>query len=435
MYIGDSHDTRQFRKIVADFLAVETEQGSDRRVYLSCVVLGSILVYFFGGTPWMFAAIPPYILVEVTYGQHARRAAQRTLLTQREYLLLRLHHLATIVAFAVLVNVIAFTPGIVSAWAAGLLVFGMALNCVSHETRSAAAGHFGMFAVGFVALSAAFGISTAAEFDARTKLFVVLSTLMLALYFGRVVVISVRIRENLVQRTDALRHAQKGEAVGRLTSGIAHDFNNLLTVMRGNIDLLTEVPESERGSLIQEIGAATDRGGRLVGQLLASVRRGERSEEVVELCDFLSTFTAFARRVLPANVELQAQADGDLRLRCDAAQLDSALLNLVVNARDAMPDGGIVSIVAETIEPSSAGARGNGGGMRWIMISVIDDGPGMPPDVLARATEPFMTTKPAGMGTGLGLSMVREFADRMGGKFELQSEIGRGTAARLRLPA
>lgn len=435
MYIGDSQDTRQFRKHVADFLAVETEQPSDRRVYLTLVVVGSILLYAFGGTAWVFAAIPPYLLSELTYGWHCKNAAQRSLLTRRQYFLLRLHHLANIAAFAIIVTVVAFTPGIVSAWAAGLLVFGQALNCIGHETRSVESSRFGIVAVGFVALSAAYGISTAAGFEERTTVFVILSTGLLTIHFGRVVMNSARLRENLLQRTDALRHAQKGEAVGRLTSGIAHDFNNLLTVMRGNIDLLSEVPENERDPLIREIGAATDRGGRLVGQLLASARRGERREEIVSLEEFLNTFAAFARRVLPANVELQTVSDRGLTLRCDAAQLDSALLNLVVNARDAMPDGGNVSIVAETLQPPSPARRTLSGSAPWIMISVIDDGPGMPPEVLARATEPFMTTKPAGMGTGLGLAMVREFADRAGGTFELQSEVGRGTAARLRLPA
>ena len=435
MFIGDSPDVRQFRKRVADFLAVETEQRSDRPVYLSLVVAGALLLYAFGGTVWVLVVLPPYLATELSYGWHCRRAARRTMLTRSEWFWLRGHHVVNIIAFALLVNVVAHTPGIMSAWAAGLLVFGQALNCVGRETRSNEASRFGIAAVTVVALSAAYGISRAAEFARDSALFVLLATLILTIYFSRVVLNAASVRENLVLRTDALRHAQKGEAVGRLTSGIAHDFNNLLTVMRGNIDLLSEVPESERAPLIREIGEATDRGGRLVGQLLASARRGERREEVVILDDFLSTFTAFARRVLPANVGLRSVAEPGLRLRCDAAQLDSALLNLVVNARDAMPDGGTVTIVAEAAGPPGSTRSDPAGATGWIMIAVVDDGPGMPQHVLDRATEPFMTTKPAGLGTGLGLAMVREFADRAGGRFELESEVGSGTAARLRLPA
>lgn len=435
MFIGDSPESRLFRRRVADFLAVESEQASDRPVYLTLLGIGLTTTYFFGGSPWLFVVLPVYFVTEASYGRHSASLASRPDgVDINRYRLLRLHHFATALAYCSLVWVNAFHPGFVSAWAAGILVFGQALNCIGHETRSMDLTRFGIVAVGCVALGAGFGIGQAAEFDMSTRFFTLLTVALLSIYFAKVLMSTARTRANLTERTDALRHAQKGEAVGRLTSGIAHDFNNLLTVMRGNIDLLSEVPEIERPPLLKEIGDATDRGGRLVGQLLASARRGERREEVVVIGDFLETFCAFARRVLPANVELHSHADPLLTIRCDASQLDAALLNLVVNARDAMPDGGSISIVGQENAISGEAGRSGPNGKTWAMLSVIDDGPGMTPEVLSRATEPFMTTKPAGQGSGLGLAMVRDFADRGGGRFELESTPGRGTAARLHIP-
>lgn len=434
MYIGDSPETRLLRRRVADFLAVESEQSSDRKVYLTLILVGLALLYAFGGSGWNFAIAPFYVLAEVTYGRRAVRLTALPEVDPHHYRNLRVHHFATVLGYSSLILVNAFHPGFVSAWAAGLLIFGQVLNCIGHETRSVDATRFGVVIVSAVALVASLGITRGLRFDNWDTAFVLLSVGIVAIYFVKVASNTARTRANLTDRTDALRHAQKGEAVGRLTSGIAHDFNNLLTVMRGNIDLLNEVPEAERGPLLREIGDATDRGGRLVGQLLASARRGDRREEVIQVGDFLDTFTAFARRVLPANVELHVRADRKLTLRCDTAQLDSALLNLIVNARDAMPGGGDISIQAEDISaPHDSGRAGAERGS-WIMLSVVDDGPGMSPDVLARATEPFMTTKPAGQGSGLGLAMVRDFADRAGGSFVLDSRPGQGTAARLKLP-
>ena len=428
MYIGDSPEAREFRRRVSDFLAVETEQVSDRPAYLVLITIGAVMLLLAGGTPWMMAVLGVYIVAELSYGRHSIAAAASDL-DAKGYRLLRLHHLFCIAAFVTFVLVVASHPSGASAWAAGLLCFGQALNCIGHETRSMDATRMGIATVAVTSIGAAFAITTAMGFERSTQLFALASTALLAIYFGWVAMNAARIRGKLVDRTDALRHAQKGEAVGRLTSGIAHDFNNLLTVMRGNIDLLSEVPEAERGKLLEEIGNATDRGGRLVGQLLSSARRGERRVEPVGLCDFLDAFAGFARRVLPANVELACRTGEGLTLRCDPSLLEAALLNLVVNARDAMPDGGHVTIVAEPGEAPSPAGRGG-----WVSISVTDDGPGMPPEVLARATEPFMTTKPAGLGTGLGLAMVREFADRTGGRFVLESIVGQGTTARLRLP-
>ena len=434
MFIGESSEARDFRRRVADFLAIETEQASDRPVYLSLIAAGMALLYVLGGPAWTFAILPFYAAAELTYGRHARLVAATTEPTRRQYHSLRFHHGLCVACYVTLILTIAFTPGTTSAWAAGMLVFGQALNCIGHETRSIDATRFGIATVGLTALGAAIGVSTAGGFEPAAQAFAVLAAGLLAIYFAKVAMRMARTRASLTDRTDALRHAQKGEAVGRLTSGIAHDFNNLLTVMRGNIDLLTEVPEAERGPLLAEIGNATDRGGRLVGQLLASSRRNERREEVVKVGEFLATFSAFARRVLPSNVDLSCHAEGKLTVRCDVSLLDSALLNLVVNARDAMPDGGTIAIRAEPCDKPASAPRG-AAKEGWTVLSVIDDGPGMPPDVLARATEPFMTTKPAGLGTGLGLAMVREFADRGGGSFVLESAVGRGTTARLRLPS
>jgi PAS domain S-box-containing protein len=236
-----------------------------------------------------------------------------------------------------------------------------------------------------------------------------------------------------------LQQAQKMEAVGQLTGGIAHDFNNLLGVIIGNLDLLKEkvAARSEEDSLI---GAALDfalRGAELNKRLLAFSRRQSLQPERIDVNEVLAGMTVLLTRAVSERVAIQLHPGRQVwPINVDLTQLESALLNLTVNARDAMPEGGTLTIeTARTVidddhmEHHAGMAAGE-----YVCISVADDGVGMTPEVQARVFEPFFTTKPIGAGSGLGLSMVFGFIKQSDGYVTIYSEPGRGTVVRLYLP-
>lgn len=422
---------RQFRRRVADFLAVEQEQAAGRPLRLVLIGIGVLLMLYFDGSPWVALIAPIYFFSDLTYVRHVAKVHRAARVTNQMLIGLLAHHGVTILAFGAFAVVNAFWPTDSAAWSAGLLVFGQALNCIGHDTRSQDAARIGVIIVGLGGQLTVAGIGYSKGMTSSELIFLHASSLLVTVYFGAMVLNTARTRARLSARTEELAHAQKGEAVGRLTSGIAHDFNNLLTVMRGNIDLLGEVPDSERAPLLREIGAATERGGRLVGRLLDASRRAPSDTRLLDLAPFLEEFGNFARRVLPANVTLVIEANGPLWIHTDPSQCEAAMLNLVVNARDAMSmHGGTIALTAESISSPSAPSDT----APWILLVVTDDGSGMAPSVLARATEPFVTTKAPGEGSGLGLAMVMDFANRSGGTFEIESKLGQGTVARLRLP-
>ncbi len=424
-------EERQFRRRVADFLAIELEQAPGRPLRLGLIGAGVALMLWFDASPWVALVAPFYFLSDVTYIRHVHRIMRAPQVTRATLRWLLAHHAVTIGTFTALAVVNAWWPSETAARAAALLIFGQALNCIAHDTRSVDASRLGVLIVGGGAQLSCYGIGLSGGWPMDERIFLHVAAALITVYFGSVVLATANTRMRLSARTEELAHAQKGEAVGRLTSGIAHDFNNLLTVMRGNIDLLGEVPNEEREPLLREIGAATERGGRLVGQLLSVARRGPIETQQIALDLFLGNFATFARRVLPANVPLIVRAADGIDLRTDGSQLEAALLNLVVNARDAIEGGGSITVVASHIEPPGETMEA---ARRWLSIAVTDTGTGMPAAVLARATEPFVTTKAVGRGSGLGLAMVRDFAERSGGSFELRSKEGEGTTAILRLP-
>ncbi len=224
-----------------------------------------------------------------------------------------------------------------------------------------------------------------------------------------------------------LRQAQKMDAVGQLTGGIAHDFNNLLTVIIGNLELLQTKEQSDDDAerfLASSIKAAR-RGAGFTQRLLAFSRKQALRPESVRIDRLFIDLVQLMKRTLGEKVEILASAANVPPTLVDRNQLENALLNLAVNARDAMPDGGRLWLTAR---PSDLE------GLPFVLIEVTDEGSGMSADVLSRAIEPFYTTKPAGSGTGLGLSMVYGFARQSGGRFEIDSEEGAGTTVRLYLP-
>ena len=231
-----------------------------------------------------------------------------------------------------------------------------------------------------------------------------------------------------------LHEAQKLETLGQLTGGVAHDFNNLLTPVIGNLDLLRRrMPPADRSQrLIDASLQAASRAATLVQRLLAFARRQDLRPRSVNIGALLDGMTDLITRSLDPSIRVTIGHSPDLPpARVDPNQLELALLNLAINARDAMPGGGTLTIRA-TAENVGGRSRINDGD--YVRISVEDSGTGMDPDVLARAVEPFFSTKGVGKGTGLGLSMVHGLAAQLGGMLDLKSSRGSGTTADIWLP-
>jgi PAS domain S-box-containing protein len=244
----------------------------------------------------------------------------------------------------------------------------------------------------------------------------------------------------LAEAEELLRHSQKMEAVGQLTGGIAHDFNNLLMAVMGNLDLLKrrlEQGRSDVDGLADNAVAAAKRGAALTRRLLAFSRRQPLAAERVEVDGLINGLGSMLRTTVGERISLTVAFASDLwPVSCDPHQLDNAVLNLVINARDAMPDGGVVIITAANCSLGADDERARAGCAPgdYVRISVRDTGEGMPPEVLAKAFEPFFTTKPIGQGTGLGLSMLYSFARQSGGGVWIDSAPGQGAEVTVVLP-
>ena len=240
---------------------------------------------------------------------------------------------------------------------------------------------------------------------------------------------------------EALRHAQKMEAVGQLTGGIAHDFNNMLTGIIGSLDLMqryiAEGRAAEIGRFTEAAVSSANRAAALTHRLLAFSRRQSLDRKPLDANELIHSLEDLLSRTKGDHIELKLQLAEEIwPVSTDVSQLENALLNLVINARDAMPDGGQLLIEtanvylddSDTATPESVKAGD------YLMIAVSDNGSGMTPSVLAKAFDPFFTTKPIGQGTGLGLSMIYGFAQQSGGHVSLFSLPGQGTSVRLYLP-
>lgn len=236
-----------------------------------------------------------------------------------------------------------------------------------------------------------------------------------------------------------LRQSQRLQAVGQLTGGVAHDFNNLLTVILGNADSLAEaLQERPRLRQLAEMTrAAAQRGAELTRRLLAFARQQALEPRPTDVPALMSGMEALLRRSLGENVEIRfVAAEGAWPALVDAPQLEAAVLNLCLNARDAMPDGGCLTVETANVHLDRDYADWNEEVVPgdYLMVAVSDTGTGMPPEVVARAFEPFFTTKGVGQGSGLGLSMVFGFAKQSHGHVKIYSEPGQGTTVRLYLP-
>ena len=258
----------------------------------------------------------------------------------------------------------------------------------------------------------------------------------LAMYFGVCLWEADRANTELKRTRAQFLQAQKVEALGTLTSGVAHDFNNLLSVVQGNLELLQTYPDApDRDDFLHAaLLQASRRGAQLTRQLTSYGRKAEMKPKRLAPYDVLDGVKEIADRVLPANITLNLRPSfTNSEILTDETMLHSALLNLVINARDAMPEGGTLRIdVVDPVAPPEGLTPASSAG--YLAFEVRDTGAGIPADVLTKVRDPFYSTKPKGQGSGLGLPMVCGFALQSGGDVTIDSTVGQGTTVRLILP-
>lgn len=241
-----------------------------------------------------------------------------------------------------------------------------------------------------------------------------------------------------IEMEQRLRMSQKLEALGHLTGGVAHDFNNLLAVIMGNTEMLAElVSDSQHRPMIEMTLSAAQRGAELTRKLLSFARRQPLNPKLIDINQLATAMHALIRLTLPENIELKFVLSPDLGItKIDSAELDNALLNLVLNARDAMPNGGtlLVETANVVLDSHYSASHSDAKPSEYVMICVSDTGIGMTADTLRQAFEPFFTTKAVGKGSGLGLSIVFGFTKQSGGHPNIYSELGEGTSVKLYFP-
>ena len=250
--------------------------------------------------------------------------------------------------------------------------------------------------------------------------------------------------ETLRRKEEQLRRSQKMEAIGRLTGGIAHDFNNLLTVILGYARLMSE--ELSRSDTVESSGLREDldgirkaalRSAALTRQLLAFSRHQTHEKRIVDVNQIVADMERMLERLLSDDVRMHVDLlASDARVRVDPSQLEQIIMNLVVNARDAMPDGGRLTVRTDVLEIDGEAIGGREGVMpgRFVTLAVRDTGAGISPEVGVKVFEPFFTTKPVGQGTGLGLSTIYGIVTQSGGYIDFETEAGRGTTFTVHLP-
>lgn len=251
------------------------------------------------------------------------------------------------------------------------------------------------------------------------------------------------IRAREAQQRQIAAEAQRNESIGRLTGGVAHDFNNLLAVIMGNLELLRDdlkfPPEDERSDMLESALNATRRGADLTRNMLAFARRAPLSPQRLNLNELVRSTEQIAARTLPATVMIDCSLLANLwPIQADRASIESALLNLIVNASHAMPDGGHITLETANLRVEEDYVLSRNEGIapgRYVMVAVSDTGTGIPQDLLSRIFEPFFSTKSPDQGSGLGLSMVQGFVKQSGGTVRVYSEPGTGTTFKLMFPA
>jgi PAS domain S-box-containing protein len=249
----------------------------------------------------------------------------------------------------------------------------------------------------------------------------------------------IKITRDMTERRnfeEQLRQSQKMEAIGQLTGGVAHDFNNLLTIILGNLEsaLRSDALDAQLRRRLEQAQEGAERGATLTRQLLAFSRRQPLNPRTLNVEQLVVGMGELLQRTLGESVAVRTSLFGRCPCEVDSHQLESAILNLAVNARDAMPDGGTLSLDVSNMQVDRKMVGDGLASGEFVVISVSDTGCGMSPEVKDRALEPFFTTKPVGQGTGLGLSQVYGFVKQSGGHVAIYSESNQGTTIRIYLP-
>jgi two-component system, NtrC family, sensor kinase len=235
---------------------------------------------------------------------------------------------------------------------------------------------------------------------------------------------------------EALKHGQRLEALGQLTGGVAHDFNNLLTVIRASVEMLRRpnLPEARRPRYIEAISETVTRAAKLTSQLLAFARRQNLKPELFSVGPCVTSVIEMIKTLIGSPIEIVTSLpEQPCHVNADASQFETALINMSVNARDAMSGKGRLTIAVHAV-PAIPGSAAPHGGLGYVAVAIADTGMGIPPEQVAKVFEPFFTTKEVGKGTGLGLSQVFGFAKQSGGEVTVESEVGRGSTFTLYLP-
>jgi signal transduction histidine kinase len=258
---------------------------------------------------------------------------------------------------------------------------------------------------------------------------------------AQLALVNQRLQQEMAERArteDALRQSHKMEAVGQLSGGIAHDFNNLIMIVKGNLRLLRKRLDPATGQPLQYITAADealDRAAALTQRILAFSRRQPLSPVPVRLTDLVEGMDALLKHSVGENVEILQRLQSNWWIRCDENQMENVILNLAINARDAMPEGGTLTIATRDVSLTSApGDDADFTPGEYVAFTLRDTGMGMDASTRARAMDPFFTTKPLGKGTGLGLSMTFGFVRQSGGYLVIDSTPGKGTEIALYMP-
>ena len=247
--------------------------------------------------------------------------------------------------------------------------------------------------------------------------------------------IDVTDQRNLESR---LLQAQKMDAIGQLTGGVAHDFNNLLSAVLGGLHLLERRVQLEdrEQQLVTQMRHAAEQGAELVRRMMAFARKQDLTPTSVDPCSLTTSVAGLVEHTLGGTVSVDWSCADDVEnLYVDRSQLELALVNLLINARDAMPQGGRVEVTVDSLDAAAAGAENDLKDGRYVRVRVRDEGSGIPEELVGKVTEPFFTTKEAGKGTGLGLSMVAGFIQQSGGWMRIESSAGKGTTVELVLPS
>ena len=429
-----------YRATVRNVLGAGRGGAIDMVLRITLVSVVSLVLAYIISNKWIVIWLLAYLLLEFTFNVHGHWRLKQASVDARAYWILMGHYAGVVAVFCILPLFLISMNMPEFQFVGFAAVSGHALHALLNQNSTRHVVMIYGASVVLLAIAAALTWTSNTDYIAG-KVLIVLSALAVSLFFMHTILaINTRAREAEAARS-TLAHAQKMEVVGRLSSGISHDFNNLLTVIAGNLDLLKETKsQTDREMLEKEARSAVDRGAKLVRQLQAASRKSELEVTQVKLADFLSDFESMARRVLPANIELiqQGAPQDDLIIFVDRSQLDSALLNLVINARDAMEEsGGTLWITTHILHLNAIAPEVASGELRrgtYVRIEIEDTGTGIPASMIDKITEPYVTTKPEGKGSGLGLAMVKGFAEQSGGGVFLHSQEGQGTSVQLFLP-